>query len=458
MAAESLLQVIELFPGPALVVGPGGEVVGASERAARWIGLDRQALPGRSLAGLVADPPARVAAFLDDCRRGGGKVAGTLTWARGGGAGGPCRVEGIAVRNGSGGVEAEAVVVHVLDDRGAALEDLREQIRARDAMLDRVAHDLRNPAAAISSALHLVRRASAPEDLAWAGDAMERQVRTLIRQLDDLLDLARLSRERVELQKERLDAAAAARAAASAFRPTLDDRDLRLTVSTSPGELAIVADPARLEQMLAGLLGQVAGTAATGGGLRLSVSREGDAIVFRALALGDEPEPAVIPPETGPTDVNAEEPGVRMMLVRKLAELHGGSASFRSGRPGEGSEIHVRLPAANAASGTATGPADGTPPGRARRPGPRRQRQRQRRPRHRPTARDRRPRRPRRLRRPRGPRGRPRTPAPVHPAGYLPAQHGRLRGRPPAPRRPGLPRGHHRRRLRLQQRRRPVPP
>ena len=71
MAAESLLQILELFPGPALVVRPDGEIVGSNERMERWIGRPRDELRGRPLAEVVADPPDRVAAFLEDCTRGG---------------------------------------------------------------------------------------------------------------------------------------------------------------------------------------------------------------------------------------------------------------------------------------------------------------------------------------------------------------------------------------------------
>ena len=125
MAAESLRQVVELFPGPALVLGPGGEILGANDRAERWIGPGRGPLVGRPLARFVSDPPERVDGFLEECTRGGRKVAGTLTPTRGGGAGGACRVEGISVPARPGGDDPMLVVVHVLpvettdEDRGA---------------------------------------------------------------------------------------------------------------------------------------------------------------------------------------------------------------------------------------------------------------------------------------------------------------------------------------------------
>ena len=149
--------------------------------------------------------------------------------------------------------------------RAGTVEALEEELRRKDEFLGRLAHDLRNPVAAISGALHLARRAASPEDVAWAEDAMERQLKNLVRQLDDLLDLSRLARGRIELGRHRLDAAAAVRAAVAAVRPLIDERNQQLTLSTSPGRLALDADPARLEQVLVGLLRHAARSTDPGG-------------------------------------------------------------------------------------------------------------------------------------------------------------------------------------------------
>jgi PAS domain S-box-containing protein len=208
MVAETLLQVLELFPGPALIVESGGQVVGFNDRMERWIGLTRDELNGRSLAQLVAESPERVAGFLEDCARGGRKVAGILAPSRGDGAGSGCRVEGISVQTRTDEGEPPLVVIHVNpDEPGAdavatsqegALEALQEEMRRKDEFLGRLAHDLRNPVAAISGALSLARRATSPEDLAWAEDAIERQLKYLVRQIDDLLVFSRITRGKSE--------------------------------------------------------------------------------------------------------------------------------------------------------------------------------------------------------------------------------------------------------------------
>lgn len=369
MATESLLPVIELFPGPALVVGPGGEILGANDRAVRWIGMDRDGLVGRPLAGFVADSPESVAGLLEASAR-GGKAAGRLTPSPGRGQGGECRVEAVSVPSRCRAGELAAVVVHVVSrvpdaegppaDEGPDLVDqLREELRRRDEFMNRLAHDLRNPVAAISGALHVARRATSPEDVAWAGDTMERQLHVLVRQLDDLLDLSRLARGRVVLKRQRLDAAAMARSAAAAIRPTIDQRGQQLVVSMAPGCPAVDADPARLGQLLGGLLGHVAGSVEPGGQIRLSVAPEPGTVAFRVRDRAADPiPPQASDPPASECPVDAE-PGVGLMLVRKLAELHGGSATVRGQGPDAGREFIVRLPAADA-----PGPVAGTPPAR----------------------------------------------------------------------------------------------
>jgi CheY-like chemotaxis protein len=216
MVAESLLKIIELFPGPALVLRPDGEILGVNDPAERWFSRGRDELRGQPLARFLADPPERVAGFLEDCARGGRKVVGALMPTRDGGAGGPCRVEGISVRDRPGADGPTPMVVHIIpSEPGAAagaaqetaLQALQEEVRRKDELLARLAHDLRNPVAAISGALDLARRATSREDVAWAQDTMERQIGHLVRRIDDLLDLARGAREDVEPKRPQPDAA-----------------------------------------------------------------------------------------------------------------------------------------------------------------------------------------------------------------------------------------------------------
>jgi signal transduction histidine kinase len=345
-----------------------------------WTGRPRNELRGRPLAEIVADPPERVTAFLGDCIRGIGKVAGTFTSMRGDGAGGACQVEGVAVRPSPDAGEPALLTILVIPGRSeadaadagreGAVEVLQDELRRKDEFLGRLAHDLRNPVAALSGALHLARRATSPEDIAWAEDAMDRQLGHLLRQLDDLLDLSRIARGKIELRRERLDAAAAARSAVAAARPLIDERHHQLTLSTSPGPLAFDADPARLEQILVGLLRHAARSTDPGGRIGISVAREQDVVVFRVRDNGKGILPAMLPrafdlaASSGQSESGQD---IVLTLVRGLAELHGGTATVRSDGPGEGSEFTIRMPAGLDATATRHGPdaAPGPDPPRA---------------------------------------------------------------------------------------------
>lgn len=249
MVAESLLKIIELFPGPALILRPDGGVLGVNDPAERWIGLGRDELRGQPLARFLADPPERVAGFLENCARGDRKVVGAFTSARGDGAGGPCRVEGISARARQGTNESPLVVVHVLPSgpgaavgaaQGRALQALQEEARRKDEFLARLAHDLRNPVAAISGALDLARRATSREDVAWAQDTMERQVGHLVRRIDDLLDLARGAREDIEQKRPQPAAAEVITAAVPPGSRT--EPDAGLLPSAPAGARILVVD------------------------------------------------------------------------------------------------------------------------------------------------------------------------------------------------------------------------
>ncbi len=339
MFAETLQRIVELMPGPVLAIGPESEVLVGNDRAASWLGTDGRSIAGRELAGMVADPPDRVADFLQECTRAGRKVAGELTPIRADhGAGGSCRVEGIAmpIEEGAGGMSA--VVIRFLEEESEAA--LREEIRRKEEFLDRLAHDLRNPVAALSAAMHLSRQATSADDLVWAGESMERQVQQLVRQLDALLDLARITRGRIALHRRRVDGAAIARAAASASRPILEAREVQLTLATTPGDLTVEADPARLEQMLVVLLDHVAGTIEPGGSVRLAVGRDREAIAFR---VSDRAEILA-----SPVAVVAWDQSIGPALVRKIAEMHGGTTrALADEKDGGRREVIIRLPAAS---------------------------------------------------------------------------------------------------------------
>ncbi len=237
-----------------------------------------------------------------------------------------------------------------LHDRTAKLIDADHR---KDEFLAMLAHELRNPIGTISNAIHLLKAPIATEHAEWSKDVIERQIKHLARLIDDLLDVSRITRGKIELRKERIDAAPVIASAVEAVRPLFDERRHELEVSYAPGTLWVDADPTRLEQTIVNLLTNAAKYTEAGGHIRLTACKEGERIAFRVKDNG-----AGIPTEKLPemfelfaqgdrTIARSEGGlGVGLTIVKRIAELHGGSVSASSEGPGRGSEFTVLLPAA----------------------------------------------------------------------------------------------------------------
>lgn len=198
---------------------------------------------------------------------------------------------------------------------------------------------------------------------------MERQVGHLVRLVDDLLDVSRITRGKVELRKVRLDLAAVMARAVEGVRPFLEDRQHHLEVSPPAEALELDADPARIEQVLANLLNNAAKYTPPGGHIGLSAVREGDEAVIRVRDDGIGIRADVIghifdlfqQADRVPGRVS-EGLGIGLSLVRSLVEMHGGTVEASSAGADRGSEFVVRLPVLPKAAGggAATGGIDRT--------------------------------------------------------------------------------------------------
>jgi CheY-like chemotaxis protein/two-component sensor histidine kinase len=196
-----------------------------------------------------------------------------------------------------------------------------------------------------------------------AREMMERQLGHMVRLIDDLLDLSRITKGKVELRKDQIDLSAAIQDAVEACRPAVEAAGHDLTVSLPPGPLWVEADRTRLAQVFANLLNNSARYTERGGRIRLTAERQGsDAVVTVAdTGVGI---PADMLPRIFDMFTQADRPlersqgglGIGLSLVRGLVELHGGRVEARSDGPGKGSEFVVRLPVLVA-------PARPTPPG-----------------------------------------------------------------------------------------------
>ncbi len=233
------------------------------------------------------------------------------------------------------------------------LEETRQAVEQRDQFLAMLAHELRNPLSPIRNSLQVMKHPGVHGPvLEQARDMAERQVQHMARLLDDLLDVSRVSRGKIELRKEVVDVTAVARDTAEAVRPSFAARGHELTVQAPAEPLRVEADPTRLEQVLTNLLNNACKYTDPGGKVCLSAGRDGAEVVLRVRDSGIGIAPEKLP-KVFDVFVQAERRldrsqgglGLGLTLVRKLLELHGGRVEAHSDGPGRGSEFVVRLPA-----------------------------------------------------------------------------------------------------------------
>ncbi|MBV8077123.1 MAG: PAS domain-containing sensor histidine kinase, partial [Planctomycetaceae bacterium] len=239
-----------------------------------------------------------------------------------------------------------------ITDRKRAEEELREADRRKEEFLAVLSHEIRNPLAPIQTALDLMKRAAMTgAEFERERGVMERQVDHLSRLVDDLLDVSRISRGRIELHKEVVDLAAAVAGAIEAVRPRMVERRQVLQVSLPKESINLAADPTRLEQILLNLLTNAAKYTDVGGQIMLSAERHEDEVEVRVRDTGIGIAPEMLP-RIFDLFVQGERRldralgglGIGLSLVKSLVEMHGGSVTARSEGADMGSEFVVRLP------------------------------------------------------------------------------------------------------------------
>lgn len=239
----------------------------------------------------------------------------------------------------------------------AIAEQLAEVDRRKDEFFNVLAHELRNPLAPIRNALHLLSRAPADlERAARARQVIERQVAHLARLVDDLLDMARISRGRIQLRKEPLDLASLVVDTAEDHRAGLEAAGIRLWVDVPSAPLPVEGDATRLAQVLGNLLGNSAKFTPSGGMVSVRLSRDaGRAASLEVRDTGEGIDPDVVPRIFEPFSQGDHSLarsrgglGLGLTLVKTLVELHGGSVSVASPGAGAGTTVTVCLPLCDA--------------------------------------------------------------------------------------------------------------
>ncbi len=230
--------------------------------------------------------------------------------------------------------------------------ELAETNRHKDEFLAMLAHELRNPLAPIRNAVQIIRLNGSDEKaVETASVMMERQVGHMVRLVDDLLDVSRISRGKIELQRRRIELASSIHQAVEAVRSLYKDMNHELTVTMPQQPIYLNADPTRLVQVVGNLLNNACKFTDKGGRISLVVEREGEQASIRVrdngIGIVEEELPRIFDMFTQ-IDTSLERSvsglGIGLTLVKNLVEMHGGTVQAKSAGKDQGSEFVVRLP------------------------------------------------------------------------------------------------------------------
>ncbi len=254
---------------------------------------------------------------------------------------------------GPDGAIREWVGVHIdVTESSAATEALRNADRQKDEFIATLAHELRNPLAPVRTAAGMLTRPDLPKERhLWCAQVIQRQVSTMAILLDDLLDVSRITLGKLELRRERVQAAKMVAAAVEVARPLLDRKQHSLELAIAPFLPSLDADPIRLTQILTNLLTNAAKYTDPGGSIRISADVQGAEMVFAVADNGIGLNPDGITSlfemfrQLGESQERSEGGlGIGLALTRGLVDLHRGRISATSPGVGCGSTFTVTLP------------------------------------------------------------------------------------------------------------------
>jgi len=232
------------------------------------------------------------------------------------------------------------------------IDELAEVDRRKDEFLAMLGHELRNPLAPVTTALQIMRiHEGEPHRVARSREIVERQIEHMTRLIDDLLDVSRITRGKIELREQPLLLSAVIERAIESARPLIDERGHRIALDLPTEPVRFLADPARLAQVFANLLNNAAKYTDVGGRIWLRARAEGNELV---VGVKDDGPGLTKELRTHAFELFMQGPqtrarahgglGIGLTLVRRLVELHGGTVEALSEGPGKGTEFVVRLP------------------------------------------------------------------------------------------------------------------
>jgi PAS domain S-box-containing protein len=256
------------------------------------------------------------------------------------------------VRDAAGRIIGASKVARDITARAAAEKALQEASRYKDEFLAVLAHELRNPLAPIKNGMQLLRlTAPGSEPALQARAIMERQLDHLVRLVDDLMDISRITRGKVDIRREPVELVSVLLSAVETSRPAIEASRHQLSLNLPSEPLLVSADFVRLAQVVSNLLNNAAKYTDRGGQIALAAQREGDEAVIRVRDNGIGIEAELLPRifdmfAQAHDNLNRSKGGlgIGLALARSLVELHGGRIAARSGGAGKGTELTVRLP------------------------------------------------------------------------------------------------------------------
>lgn len=359
-AEQSLMQfqeeqqlILDSVPAMIWYKDTGNRILRVNAAAARSLGLAKEQIEGRSTADFYPNEAERY--YQDDLAvletglpRFGIEEpyvlpSGETRWIQ---------TDKIPLKDESGRVSRLLVMSLDITERKRAEEALREADRRKDEFLALLAHELRNPLAPIRTALDLLGPVVQGDPSAnRLLVIMDRQLTHLVRLVDDLMEVSRISRGKIELRKEPTDLVTVLNQAVDTSGSLIDARHHVLRLTLPEESLEVDADPVRLVQVFANLLNNAAKFMSPYGTIRVAARREGEFAVVRVRDDGFGIAADALP-HVFDLFTQAEQPrgipegglGIGLALVRSLVELHGGTVTAASDGPDRGSEFCVRLP------------------------------------------------------------------------------------------------------------------